>query len=98
MLPHARVVLIECVFQHLRVGRERVKRRQDRQRGDSGPDPSGQGDPVLDSLRGEFRPVRRYQDVGVHRPFPWSGLLGAWRHPSAATTDRQIEYVSRGTT
>jgi hypothetical protein len=27
----------------------------------------GQGDTVLDSFPGEFRPVRWYQDIGIHR-------------------------------
>jgi hypothetical protein len=35
-----------------------MKGRQDRQHGDSGADPLGQGDTVLDSFPGEFRPVR----------------------------------------
>jgi hypothetical protein len=36
MLLHAHFVLIWCVLNHLRVGRESVKRRQDRERDDSG--------------------------------------------------------------
>jgi hypothetical protein len=53
---------------HLRVGCEHMKRRQDRQRGDFGADPLGQGDAVLDSFPGEFRPVGWYQDGGIHCP------------------------------
>ena len=45
------------VLEHLRVGREHMERRQDRQRGDFGADPLGQGDAVLDGFPGEFRPV-----------------------------------------
>src|SRR5690348_3692891 len=44
-----------------------MKGRQDRQHGDSGADPLGQGDTVLDSFPGEFRPIRWYQDIGIHR-------------------------------
>lgn len=44
-----------------------MKRLQDRQRGNFGADPLCQGDAVLGSLPGEFRPIGRYQEVGVHR-------------------------------
>jgi hypothetical protein len=57
MLLHAHFVLIRCVLNHLRVGRERMKRRQDRQHRDSGANPLCQGDAVLDGFPGEFRPV-----------------------------------------
>ena len=60
MLLHAHFVLIWRVLNHLRVGRESVKRRQDRERGDSGANLLGQGDAVLDGFPGEFRPVCRY--------------------------------------
>jgi hypothetical protein len=52
---------------HLRVGRVDHFGRQDRQHGNFGADPLGQGDAVLDSFPGEFRPVRGYQDMGVDR-------------------------------
>ena len=39
VLPHAYFVLDWRVFQHLRLGREHMKRQQDRQRGDFGADP-----------------------------------------------------------
>ena len=52
VLLHAYPILSWRVLDHLRVGRERVKRRQDCQR--SGADPLGQGDAVLNSLGGEF--------------------------------------------
>ena len=45
------------------------KRRQHRQRDGFGADPLGQGDAVRDSLLGQVRAVRRYQDVGIHRLF-----------------------------
>jgi len=60
MLLHVHFVLIRCVLNHLRVGRERMKRRQDRQHGDSGANPLGQGNAVLDSFSGEFRSVSGY--------------------------------------
>jgi hypothetical protein len=53
-LTHARFVLIRSVLNHLRVGRERMKRRRDGQCGDSGADPLGQGDAVLDAAVVEF--------------------------------------------
>ena len=68
VLLYAYLVLSRRVLDHLRVDRECMKGRQDCQHGSFGTDPLGQGDAVLDSLRGEFRPVRWYQDVGVHRP------------------------------
>jgi hypothetical protein len=51
---------------HLPVGRDHVG-RQDRQHGNFGADLLGQGDAVLDSFPGEFRPVCGYQDMGIHR-------------------------------
>jgi hypothetical protein len=66
MLVHACFVLSRRVLDHLRIDRERMKRRQDRQRGGFGAYPLGQGDAVLDSFPGELRPIRRYQDVGIH--------------------------------
>jgi hypothetical protein len=47
-----------------------MKRRQDRQDGDFGADPLGQGDAVSDCFAGKFRPIRRYQDLGVHGVLP----------------------------
>jgi hypothetical protein len=61
MLLHACFVLSRRILDHLRVDRDRMKRRQDRQHGDFGADPLGQGDVVLDSFPGEFRPVRWYR-------------------------------------
>src|SRR5208282_5197306 len=72
MRLHAYFVLSRRVLEHPRVGREHMKGRQDRQRGGFRADPLGQGDAVLDGLPSEFRPVRRYQDVGIHR-----SLLGS---------------------
>src|ERR1700682_5973755 len=46
------------VLDHLRVDRERMKRRQDCQHGGFGTDPLGQGDAVLDSFPGQLRTVR----------------------------------------
>jgi len=66
MFLHAYFILSRRVLDHLRVGRERMKWRQDRQHGDFGADPLGQGDAVLDSFPGEFRPVRWYQNVRIH--------------------------------
>ena len=60
MLLHARFVLVRCVLNHLRVRRERMKRGQDRQHSDSGTNPLGQRNAVLDSFPGEFRPVCGY--------------------------------------
>ena len=70
MLLHACFVLSRRILDHLCVGRDRMKGRQDRQHGDSGADPLGQGDTVLDSFPGEFRPVRWYQDIGIPRLSP----------------------------
>jgi hypothetical protein len=56
-LLHACFVLSRRVLDHLRVGRERMKIRQDGQHGNFGADPLGQGDAVIDSLPGQFRPV-----------------------------------------
>src|SRR5579859_6817169 len=67
MLLHACFVLSRRILDHLRVGCEYMKRRPDRQHGDFGTDPLSQGDAVLDSFPGEFRPVRWYQNVGIHR-------------------------------
>jgi hypothetical protein len=55
-----------CVLDHLRVGRDHVG-RQDRQHGNFGADALGQGDAVVDSFPGKFRPVCGYQDMGIHR-------------------------------
>src|SRR5689334_1135689 len=61
-----------------------MERQHDRQHGGLGPDASGQGDAMADSLRGEFRPVRWYQDIGIHRsvrPFAiiaWLCLAESW--------------------
>ena len=44
----------------MRVGRKRMKRLQDYQRGDFGTDLLDQGDTVLDGLPNEFRAVRWY--------------------------------------
>src|SRR5208337_488562 len=60
MLLHACFVLSRRVLDHLRVGRERMKWRQDRQDGGFGAEPLGQSDAVLDILPGEFRSVRWY--------------------------------------
>jgi hypothetical protein len=68
MRLHACFVRSRRVLDHPRVGRECMKRRQDRQDGSFGADPLGQGEAELDSLAGEFRPVRWYQDVSVHCP------------------------------
>ena len=68
MLPYACLVTGRRVLEHLRVGRQHMKRRQDRQHGNVGADPFRQGDAVLNSLPRKFRPVRWYQDIGIHRP------------------------------
>jgi len=60
-------VLSRRILDHLCIGRDRMKGRQDRQHGESGADSLGQAETVLDSLPGEFRPVRWYQDIGIHR-------------------------------
>ena len=65
---HAYLVLSRRVLDHLRVDRERIKRRQDCQHGGFGSDPLSQGNAVLDSFSAQFRTVRWYQDVGIHRP------------------------------
>jgi hypothetical protein len=44
LLLHACLVLSRRILDHLRVDRERMKRRQDSQDGDFGADPLGQGD------------------------------------------------------
>jgi hypothetical protein len=64
---HARFVLSWRVLDHPAVGREGMKGRQDRQHGNFGTEPAGQRDAVLDCLRCEFRPIGRYQYVGIHR-------------------------------
>ena len=68
MLLYACLVTGRRVLEHLRVGRQHMKGRQDRQHGDVGADPFRQGDAVLDGLPSEFRPIRWYQDIGIHRP------------------------------
>ena len=50
VLLHACFVLGRRILDHLRVGRDNMKRRQDRQHGDFGADPLGQGDGVLESF------------------------------------------------
>ena len=65
---HAYLVLSRRVLDHLRVDRERMKGRYDCQHGGFGSDPLGQGNAVLDSFSAQFRTVRWYQDVGIHRP------------------------------
>ena len=69
MVVHAYFVLSRRVLDHLGVGRERMKGQQDCQRGDFGADSFGQGDAVLDGFACEFRAVRWYQNVGIHRVF-----------------------------
>jgi hypothetical protein len=56
-------------------------RRQDRQDGNFGADPLGQGDAVLDSFPGEFRPVCGYQDMGIHRLSLITTFLAGHRSP-----------------
>jgi len=75
LLLHACLVLSRRILDHLRVGRERMKGRQDSQHGGFGADPLGQGDAVLDSFPSQFRSVRWYQDVGIHRPLLDHDLL-----------------------
>src|SRR5271167_4837268 len=82
VLLHAYFVLSRRVLEHLRVGRKHMKRRQDRQGGGFGADPLGQGDAVLDPLPGEFRPVRRYQDIGIHRSLLGHDLVAPARSRS----------------
>ena len=67
MLLHPCLVLGRRALGHLRVGGKNMKRRRDRECSGFGADPLGQGDGVLDSFSGEFRPVYWYQDVGIHR-------------------------------
>jgi hypothetical protein len=83
MLLHAHFVLIRCVLNHLGVGREGMKRRQDCQDGDSGANPLGQRDAMLDGFPGEFRPVcarpaagsrRPHQKAAIHQAFPGVAL------------------------
>ncbi len=59
-LLHARLVQSWRVFEHLRVGREHMKRRHDRQRGDFDANLFGQCDAMLNGLTSELRTVRRY--------------------------------------
>jgi hypothetical protein len=87
MLLHACFVLSRRILDHLCVGRDRMKGRQDRQHGDSGADPLGQGDTVLDSFPGEFRPVRWYQNISIDRL-----LLG---HDLSAQAHSQSHFASR---
>jgi hypothetical protein len=54
MLLHTCFVLSRRILEHLRVGREHMKRRQDHQHGGFGADPLGQGDAVFDSFPGQF--------------------------------------------
>jgi hypothetical protein len=54
MRLHACFVLSWRVLEHLCVGREYMKRRQDRQHGGFGADAFGQHDAMLDSLPGKF--------------------------------------------
>jgi hypothetical protein len=75
-LLHACLVLSRRVFDHLRVGRERMKIRHDGQHGGFGADPLGQGDAVIDSLPGQFRPVGWNQDVGIHSSSLWYETCG----------------------
>jgi hypothetical protein len=87
MLLHVCLVPIPRVLDHLRIGREDTKRRHDCECGGLGPDPLGQGDAVLDSLSSKFRPIRWYQDVGIHRPLLGRGL-GALAHSKSLFTRR----------
>jgi len=41
MLQHSCFVLSRCILDHLRVGRDNMKRRHDRQHSDFGADPLG---------------------------------------------------------
>ena len=50
LLLHACLVLNRRILDHLCVGRERMKRRQDSQDGDFGADSLGQVDTMLDSF------------------------------------------------
>ena len=54
MLFHACFVLRRRILDHLRVGRQCMKRLQDRHPGDFGTDPLGQGDTVRDGLPSKF--------------------------------------------
>ena len=77
MLLHARLVPGRRVLDHLHVGRERMKRRQDRQHSGFGADALSQGKAVGDSLAGWLRPVRWYQNVSIHRRLP--ARRATWR-------------------
>jgi hypothetical protein len=59
MFLHACLVLGGRVIEHPRVGRKRMKRRQDCQHGQFGVNPSGQGDAVLNF------PARSEPSVGI---------------------------------
>ena len=72
MLLHACLILTRRVLDHLRVGRENMKRRQDCECGCLGADPLGQGDAVLDSLSGSSPSSRSSQRVHL-RFFKWPG-------------------------
>jgi hypothetical protein len=72
MVSHTHLVLGRRVLDHLRVGSEDVKRRQDGQRGELGADFRSQRDTVADSLPSEFRSVRR---VGECACTSWSPLV-----------------------
>jgi hypothetical protein len=76
MFLHTGFVLSGGVLDHLRVGRERVKWRQDRQHRNFGTNPLGEGDAVLDGLPCKFRPVCWYQDVGIHISSLWYEAVG----------------------
>jgi hypothetical protein len=56
---YARLVLSRRVLDHLRIGREDMKRGRDRQERDFGADPFGQHDAVLDGPR----PVLNHRSV-----------------------------------
>src|SRR5271166_6807530 len=60
MLLHAYFVLSRHILEHLRVGREHMKRRQDRQRGRFGADPLGQGEPSWTAF-----PASSHPSVGI---------------------------------
>jgi hypothetical protein len=73
MLLHAFFVLSRRILEHLRVGREHMERRQDRQRGGFGTGALRQSDAVSDRFPGEFRSVSRNQEAFIHRP-----VFGLW--------------------
>jgi hypothetical protein len=86
MFLHACLILSGRVLEHLRVGRERMKRRQDSQHGYFGANALGQGDAVLNGFPGELRTVRWYQNAGVHSSSLWcetfrdaTGSVSIWR-------------------